>query len=53
MDLNVSTLNARVNKKQEATIDIGFRISSRYELNKVIDKLTMVDGIRDVTRTKG
>lgn len=53
MDLNVTNLNARVSKKQDATIDIGFRIASKNELEKVIDKLQMVDGVQDVTRTKG
>ena len=53
MDLDVVNLNARVNKKQEATIDIGFMISSKNELEKVVDKIKMVTGVRDVTRTKG
>ena len=53
MDLNVTSINARVNKRQEATIDMGFDISSRNELEKIIGKLSMIDGVQDVTRTKG
>ena len=53
LDLNVTSMNARVNKRQEATIDIGFDISSRNELEKIIDKLRLIEGVADVTRTKG
>ncbi len=53
MDLDMTTLNARLNKKQEATIDLGFRIASRDELEKIINKLNQIEGVRDITRTRG
>ena len=53
LDMNMTNINARTNKKNEATIDIGFEISSRNELEKIIDKLRQVNGVIDVTRTKG
>jgi guanosine-3',5'-bis(diphosphate) 3'-pyrophosphohydrolase len=53
MDLNVTNLNARLNKKQEATLDVGFRISSKNELEKVIAKLNQVEDVKDITRTRG
>ena len=53
LELNMTNINARTNKKNEATIDIGFEISSRNELEKIVDKLRQVNGVIDVTRTKG
>ncbi len=53
LDLDVTNMNARVNKKNETTIDIGFDISSRNELEKIIDKISQINGVIDVNRTKG
>ncbi len=53
LDLNVTNMNARLNKKQEATISIGFDISSKDELEKIIDKIRLINGVIDVTRTRG
>ena len=53
MDLDISTLNARINKKEEATLDIGFQIPSRDELDKIVNKLRQIDGVIDITRTRG
>ena len=52
-DLDVTTMNVRVNKQQIATIDLGFQISTRDELDKIIDKLRQIEGMRDITRTRG
>ena len=53
LDLNVTSMNARLNKKNEATIDVGFDIATKNELEKIIGKLQQVEGVIDVTRTKG
>lgn len=52
-DLDVTSLNVRVNKQQLATIDMGFKVSSNDELNRIITKLKTIDGITDITRTRG
>ncbi len=52
-NLDVTTMNVRVNKQQIATIDLGFQVSSKDELSKVVEKLQQIDGVRDITRTRG
>ena len=52
-NLDVISMNVRINKQQMATIDMGFKVSSTDELSKVIDKLKAIDGIRDITRNSG
>ena len=51
--LDVTSMNVRVSKQQLATIDLGFDISSRSELEKVIEKLGQIQGIQDIIRTRG
>lgn len=38
-DIDVKTMNSRVNKKNIATINIGFDIHGKEELSKLVDKL--------------
>ena len=47
------SMNSRVNKKNIATINIGFDIHGKEELSKLVDKLLKIDGITDVERTTG
>jgi len=52
-NLDVISMNVRINKQQMATIDMGFKVSSTDELSKVIDKLKSIDGVIDINRTSG
>ena len=52
-DIDVKTMNSRVNKKNIATINIGFDIHGKEELSKLVDKLLKIDGVTDVERTTG
>ena len=46
-------MNSRVNKKNIATINVGFDIHGKEELSKLVDKLLKIDGVTDVERTTG
>ncbi len=52
-EMDVKSLNVRTSKQGTATIDAGFIVHGREELNKVIDKLRQVSGILDIERTTG
>lgn len=52
-DLDVLSMNVRINKQQMATIDMGFKVASTDELSKVIEKLRQIDDIVDINRTTG
>ena len=49
--LDVKTMNVRTSKKGTATLDMGFIVHGRDELNRVIDKLRQVEGVLDIERT--
>lgn len=51
--IDVKSMNIRTSKKGTATIDTGFIVHGREELNSVIEKLRQVDGILDIERTAG
>ena len=46
-------MNSRVNKKQLATINLGFVVSGKEELNRLIDNLRKIDGVTDIERATG
>ncbi len=52
-EMDVKSLNVRTSKQGTATIDAGFIVHGREELNRVIDKLRQVGGILDIERTTG
>ena len=52
-EVDVKSLNVRTNKQGTATIDAGFIVHGRNELNKVVDKLRQIGGIIDIERTTG
>lgn len=52
-DLDVVSMNIRVNKQDLATIDMGFKVASTDELSRVMEKLRQIDDIRDINRTSG
>ena len=51
--LDVKSMNIRTSKKGTATLDMGFIVHGRDELNKVIEKLRQLDGVMDIERTAG
>ncbi len=52
-NLDVISMNVRINKQQMATIDMGFKVTSTDELSKVIEKLKAIDGVVDIARNSG
>lgn len=51
--LDVKSMNIRTSKKGTATLDMGFIVHGRDELNRVIEKLRQLDGVMDIERTAG
>ena len=52
-NIDVKFMNSRINKKQIATINLGFDIHGIDELNKIIDNLRKVEGVNDIERATG
>ena len=52
-EIDVKSMNCRLNKKNVATISMGFDIHGKEELNRIIDKLRKIDGVTHITRTAG
>ncbi|MCI8834926.1 MAG: bifunctional (p)ppGpp synthetase/guanosine-3',5'-bis(diphosphate) 3'-pyrophosphohydrolase [Ruminococcus sp.] len=52
--IDVRSMNVRTsNKDGTATLDMGFQVHGREELNKVIDRLRQLPGVIDIERTVG
>ena len=51
--IDVKSMNIRTSKKGTATIDTGFIVKGRDELNSVIEKLRQLQGVIDIERTAG
>ena len=52
-NIDVKFMNSRVNKKGIATINLGFDIHGKDELNRLVEKLRNIEGVTDVARTAG
>ena len=52
-NLNIMSINMRINKQNMATVDMSFKVASADELSKVIEKIAAIDGVIDIQRTKG
>ena len=52
-NIDVRFMNSRVNKKSMATINLGFVVSGKEELKRLIDKLRKIDGVTDIERATG
>lgn len=52
-DVDVKSMNVRTSKQGTATIETGFIVHGREELEKVIAKLRQLEGIIDIERTAG
>lgn len=51
--IDVKSLNIRTSKKGTTTLDMGFIVHGREELNKVIEKLRQMEGVLDIERRAG
>ena len=52
-NIDVKFMNSRVNKKHIATINLGFDIHGKEELNRLVDKLNKIEGVSDIVRATG
>lgn len=52
-NIDVKSMNCRVNKHGKATINMGFEIRGKEELQTLIEKLRNVESIIDIVRTTG
>ena len=52
-NIDILALNTRVSKQGTATLATSFEISSREELNHIIDKLSSIESVLDIERTTG
>ncbi len=49
-DVDVKSMNVRINKQGVATIETGFIVHGRDELGRVMKKLRQLDGVIDIER---
>ena len=52
-DINILSMNTRINKQGLATLQTTFEISGRDELNRIIDKIRSIESVVDIERTTG
>ena len=52
-NINILSMNTRVNKQGLATLQTTFEIRGREELNRVIEKLRAIESVIDIERTTG
>ena len=51
--LDISSINTHLSKQGVATMELGFIISGRDELTRVVEKLRQIPGVIDIERTAG
>ena len=49
-NIDVQSINSRTSKQEIATISMSFMIGGKDELNKLVDKIRMVDSVLDIVR---
>lgn len=52
-NIDILSMNIKVSKQGIATMSAAFMISSRDELNRIIDKLKNIESVLDIERTTG
>lgn len=52
-EINITSLNTRVSKSDICTISISFEVPNKQELQRMIDKLSGIPSVIEVTRTTG
>ena len=51
--IDVKSMNTRTSKRGTATMEMGFVVHGREELNRVIGKLRQIENVIDIERTTG
>lgn len=51
--IDIKSMNVRTNKKDMATIVVGFEINATSELEQIVSKLRMVQSVVDIVRSAG
>ena len=51
--IDVKSMNTRTSKKGTATMEMGFVVHGREELNRIIGKLRQIENVIDIERTTG
>ena len=52
-EIDIITMNSRINKKGVATLTLSFRTRGKDELARLIEKIRQIDGIFDIKRSTG
>ncbi len=52
-NINISSMNTRINKQNIYSIEFSFEVSGKEELQRIIDKLSTLVGVIDIERTAG
>ena len=52
-NIDIQSMNTRTSKQGVATMNVSFEISSKEELNRVIDKLHNIESVLSIERTTG
>ena len=52
-NVDVKSMNVRTSKKGTATIEMGFIVHGREELERIVKKLHQLSGIIDIERATG
>ena len=52
-NINIMSMNTKTNKQGLATMQTTFEITSKAELERIIDKIRGIDGVMDIERTTG
>ena len=52
-DVDVKSMNVRTSKQGTATIETGFIVHGRDELEHIVKKLRQIEGVIDIERTTG
>ncbi len=52
-NINILSMNTRISKQGLATLQTAFEVESREELNRVIEKIRMIESVVDIERTTG
>ena len=51
--IDITSMNVRTSKKGTATIEMGFIVHGREELERIVKKLQQLSGIIDIERATG
>ena len=51
--IDISFMDSRKNKQGRATISVSFAIHGKEELNRLIEKISQIDGVLDIERSMG